>query len=128
MKYFLLGLALSAPGVALAEEPIQKAMSDTKDIGALTAAHIAQCGELDPEATPAFLGALLTIMTSSQDEFSDETVIEVQKRQFFEAFMQAKGYIEENGCVGFNAMIDDYEGGMNYMDSLYDLYTPLDSL
>jgi hypothetical protein len=125
MKYFLLGLALSAPGVALAEEPIQKAMSDTKDIGALTAAHIAQCGELDPEATPAFLGALLTIMTSSQDEFSDETV---RERQFFEAFMQAKGYIEENGCVGFNAMIDDYEGGMNYMDSLYDLYTPLDSL
>jgi hypothetical protein len=128
MKYFLLGLALSAPGVALAEEPIQKAMSDTKDIGALTAAHIAQCGELDPEATPAFLGALLTIMTSSQDEFSDETVIEVQKRQFFEAFMQSRAYIEENGCSGFNAMIDGYEGNMNYMDSLYDLYTPLDSL
>ncbi len=128
MKYFLLGLALSAPGVALAEEPIQKAMSDTKDIGALTAAHIAQCGELDPEATPAFLGALLTIMTSSQDEFSDETVIEVQKRQFLEAFMQGRAYIEENGCTGFNAMIDGYEGGMNYMDSLYDLYTPLDSL
>ena len=128
MKYFLLGLALSAPGVALAEEPIQKAMSDTKDIGALTAAHIAQCGELDSEATPAFLGALLTIMTSSQDEFSDETVIEVQKRQFFEAFMQSRAYIEENGCSGFNAMIDGYEGNMNYMDSLYDLYTPLDSL
>jgi hypothetical protein len=128
MKYFLLGLALSAPGVALAEEPIQKAMSDTKDIGALTAAHIAQCGELDPEATPAFLGALLTIMTSSQDEFSDETVIEVQKRQFLEAFMQGRAYIEENGCTGFNAMIDGYEGNMNYMDSLYDLYTPLDSL
>ena len=128
MKYFLLGLALSAPGVALAEEPIQKAMSDTKDVGALTAAHIAQCGELDPEATPAFLGALLTIMTSSQDEFSDETVIEVQKRQFFEAFMQGRAYIEENGCAGFNAMIDGYEGNMNYMDSLYDLYTPLDSL
>lgn len=128
MKYFLLGLALSAPGVALAEEPIQKAMSDTKDIGALTAAHIAQCGELDPEATPAFLGALLTIMTSSQDEFSDETVIEVQKRQFFEAFQHGLQYIEANGCVGFNAMIDGYEGNMNYMDSLYDLYTPLDSL
>lgn len=128
MKYFLLGLALSLPGTALAEEPIQKAMSDTKDIGALTAAHIAQCGELDPEATPAFLGALLTIMTSSQDEFSDETVIEVQKRQFFEAFMQSRAYIEENGCSGFNAMIDGYEGNMNYMDSLYDLYTPLDSL
>lgn len=128
MKYFLLGLALSAPGVALAEEPIQKAMSDTKDIGALTAAHIAQCGELDSEATPAFLEALLTIMTSSQDEFSDETVIEVQKRQFLEAFMQARGYIKENGCIGFNAMIEEYEGGMNYMDSLYDLYTPLDSL
>lgn len=128
MKYFLLGLALSAPGVALAEEPIQKAMSDTKDIGALTAAHIAQCGELDSEATPAFLEALLTIMTSSQDEFSDETVIEVQKRQFLEAFMQGRAYIQENGCIGFNAMIEDYEGGMNYMDSLYDLYTPLDSL
>lgn len=128
MKYFLLGLALSLPGTALAEEPIQKAMSDTKDIGALTAAHIAQCGELDSEATPAFLEALLTIMTSSQDEFSDETVIEVQKRQFLEAFMQARGYIQENGCIGFNAMIEDYEGGMNYMDSLYDLYTPLDSL
>lgn len=128
MKYFLLGLALSAPGVALAEEPIQKAMSDTKDVGALTAAHIAQCGELDPEATPAFLGALLTIMTSSQDEFSDETVIEVQKRQFFEAFMQGRAYIEENGCAGFNAMIDGYKGNMNYMDSLYNLYTPLDSL
>lgn len=128
MKYFLLGLALSAPGTALAEEPIQKAISDTRDIGALTAAHISDCGELDPEATPAFLGALLTIMTSSQDEFSDETVIEVQKRQFFEAFMQGRAYIEEKGCVGFNAMIDGYEGNMNYMDSLYDLYTPLDSL
>ena len=128
MKYFLLGLALSAPGVALAEEPIQKAISDTRDIGALTAAHLSDCGELDPEATPAFLGALLTIMTSSQDEFSYETVLEVQKRQFLEAFMQGRAYIEENGCVGFNAMIDQYEGGMNYMDSLYDLYTPLDSL
>lgn len=128
MKYFLLGLALSLPGTALAEEPIQKAMSDTKDIGALTAAHIAQCGELDPEATPAFLEALRTIMTSSQDEFSDETVIEVQKRQFLEAFMQGRAYIKENGCIGFNAMLEEYEGGMNYMDSLYDLYTPLDSL
>ena len=128
MKYFLLGLALSAPGVALAEEPIQKAISDTRDIGALTAAHLSDCGELDPEATPAFLGALLTIMTSSQDEFSDDTVMEVQKRQFLEAFMQGRAYIEENGCVGFNAMIDQYEGGMSYMDSLYDLYTPLDSL
>ena len=128
MKYFLLGLALSAPGVALAEEPIQKAMSDTRDIGALTAGHLSDCGELDPEATPAFLGALLTIMTSSQDEFSEETVIEVQRQQFFEAFQHGLQYIKANGCAGFNVMIDGYEGGMNYMDSLYDLYTPLDGV
>ena len=128
MKYFLLALALSTPGTASAKEPIQKAMSDTKDMGALTAADIANCGELDPETTPAFLGALLDIMTSSQDEFSDETVIEVQKQQFVMSFMHAQQYIEQNGCVGFNAMIEEYEGGMYYSNSLYDFYTPLDSI
>jgi len=128
MKRFLLGVVLMLPGVALAEGPAEKAMSDTKDVAVLTAAHIAQCGEMDQEATPAFLTALLTIMTSSQDELSEEAVLEIQRRQFFEALMQATGYIEEKGCSRFNAMLSKYEGRMNYLDSLYDLYTPLESL
>ena len=133
MLRFLALLFLLVPSIAKSQEMSKEDMiTEFADIATLVAAEVFNCGETNKERVMAFNNIFDSFMLYTADQEGVElTQQDVEGYKLSLLIVQYEGIKlahPKQGCEGINHIILLFDNKMKYAESVYDYYTPLNSI
>lgn len=133
MLRFLALLFLLVPSIAKSQEMSKEDMiMEFADIATLVAAEAHQCGETNKDRVIAFNNMFDSFMLyTARQEGVDLTQQDIEGYKLavlIEQYEGMKAAYPKQGCYGINFIISMFDDKMKYAESVYDYYTPYDTL
>lgn len=133
MLRFLALLFLLVPSVAKSQEMNKADMiTEFADIATLVAAEAYQCGETNKDRVIAFNKMFDSFMlyTAGQEgvDLTQQDIEGYKLAVLIEQYEGMKAAYPHQGCYGINFIISMFNDKMKYAESVYDYYTPYDTL